>query len=288
MKNIGKKVTLLLIFSLIITFSISVYADIGPKSKLSVYLDNPPKEEYYLDLLSEKTGDYDNLRQDRDSLDKSMLTLLGSMQTEGWYPCLAEGTAVPLFGKLTGVSTKGKMLHSFSYFGVPDTYRIIIVTKSGKVSVSQVQTRDTMQSSVTVNYDDMHIKKPSIFFSWFIQFLSTCIPTLIIEGIILLLFGFKLDSHNLKIFLIANIATQIALSLTMGLALIKAGYLAAWAAQFPAEILIMSAEAVFYSRFLTGKSKKRAVVYGVIANAATWIIGFYYLPYQYEIITRFL
>ena len=46
------------------------------------------------------------------------------------------------------------------------------------------------------------------------------IPTLVIEGVILLLFGFSLKK-NWKAFLLVNIITQIFLTVTVGISLIK-------------------------------------------------------------------
>ena len=43
-----------------------------------------------------------------------------------------------MWGNLVGTPYGNYMVHTFSYFGVPDTYRIIIVTESGTVTVSDV------------------------------------------------------------------------------------------------------------------------------------------------------
>lgn len=65
------------------------------------------------------------------------------------------------------------------------------------------------------DYATNQAKAPSIWLSYLIQFLTTCILTLIIEGIILILFGYKLK-ENYKVFLVVNIITQIALTMTLG------------------------------------------------------------------------
>ena len=50
--------------------------------------------------------------------------------------------------------TDGNDLHVFGYHGVPSTYRIILVTQSGKVWLSDELERRVLQSSVTVHWAD--------------------------------------------------------------------------------------------------------------------------------------
>ncbi len=57
-----------------------------------------------------------------------------------------------MWGNLIGEADSERMVHKFGYVGVPDTYRIILVTKSGNVSVSKVYTREALQSSITFDY----------------------------------------------------------------------------------------------------------------------------------------
>lgn len=284
--NKRKNILSLLIFMLIVTtISTTAYADWGPKDSLIVYVENPPNEEYYLDLLTSKSSEYNNFHKkgEREALDPKMLELLYSYQNENWLPALTQGTDVPMWGKLTGTPDHGRMVHEFGYVGLPETYKIIIVTKSGKVTVSDTYTRKALQSSISYDYKTNKGQVPSLVWAYLLQFSSTCIPTLIIELLILLLFGFKLKD-NYKVFLITNLATQILLTVSLGTTLIKAGSIAAYCAQFPAEMIILIGETIIYTGLLKGHTGKRRCAYGIVANLVSWALGFFFLSQQYTLL----
>lgn len=285
------KIVVILLLTIVCMFSctVIVHADLGPKDQLTVYVKNPPNELYYLDLLTQDTNTYDNFYNEgeRESLNQDMLSLLYSHESEGWKPALVEGTGAPMWGSLVGEPDRDEMIHTFGYVGVPDTYRIIIVTESGKVSVSDVYTRKALQSSISYDYHSGKATIPHIWLSYIIQFLTTCIPTLIIEGMILLLFGFKFK-ENYKVLLLVNLSTQVVLTFTLGAALIQSGPFTAYFTQFPIEIVILIVETFLYRMYLKGKSIGRRSAYGVTANIVSWAAGFFLLSYQYQLLTSFI
>ncbi|UQT47277.1 hypothetical protein M5E87_19810 [Flavonifractor plautii] len=57
-----------------------------------------PGGEYYLDLLVTDPGDHANI--DPADYDPNLLQGLRDWEVDGWYPALAGGTSVPLFGDL--------------------------------------------------------------------------------------------------------------------------------------------------------------------------------------------
>ena len=143
------------------------FADFGPKPQLTVRVENAPQEPYYLDLLAE--GDWDAEDEDsndgidwsyhgkENTLDPALLTSLRDNVPTGWHACVAQGTTgAPIYGELYSESTdaSGNDLHVFGYHGVPSTYRIILVTQSGKVWLSDELERRVLQSSVTVHWAD--------------------------------------------------------------------------------------------------------------------------------------
>lgn len=263
------------------------YADMGPKDELTVYVENPPNQVYYLDLLTQKSSSYNNFHKDgeREALDEKMVELLYSYENEGWMPALVEGTGVPMWGNLIGEADSERMVHKFGYVGVPDTYRIILVTQSGNVSVSDVYTREALQSSVTFDYATGKAVVPSIFLIYFLQFGWTFVITLLIEGVILCLFGFKLKG-NWKVFFLTNLLTQIVLTVTVGATLIKSGTFSAHLVQFPVETAILVFEVLVYKHFLVGNSNKRKVVYGIVANLVSWFGGFFLLNYLFQFLVK--
>lgn len=258
---------------------VTALADVGPKPSLTIRVINAPAELYYLDLLIQDPGSYDNLKYgDSAPYDQELLGGLHSWEDEGWYPAYAGGTKIPLFGDLTGVSENGVMVHTFTYLGLPQTFRIAVSGADGTVqAVSEPFTRQVFRTTITYDYaNNAVVGVTPVWLSYAVQFLSTFVPTLIIEGLILLLFGFKLR-ENLKFFVLLNLFTQVALTATLGTALITSGPLLAYFYFLPAELVVTLAEVLACSRFLRGRSKKRRAVYALCTNVASAAFGIFTL-----------
>ena len=129
--------------------TVSAFADTGPKPQLTVKVTNPPEELYYLDLLAEGDwehagdADYSGLdwsysEEEIAALDSGLLDALRATVPDGWHACTAEGSnGAPMWGDLLGEDAgNGTRLHTFGYVGVPDTYRILLVTQSGETWLS--------------------------------------------------------------------------------------------------------------------------------------------------------
>ena len=241
------------------------FADNGPKPQLIVRVKDAPQEPYYLDLLAK--GDWDaedgnridgidwNYDGKEDTLDPDLLALLRDNVPAGWHACVAQGTTgAPMWGELyaEGTDASGNALHWFGYVGVPSTYRIILVTESGKVWVSDILNRRVLQSSVTVNWSDdtsaVTVSVPSTIPGYLLQFVATLVPTLLIEGIILLLFQYSWK-QNWMAFLSVNLFTQGLLAIASSKLAIQRGlsmfgYLVVF---LPAELLILIVEAYLYA-----------------------------------------
>jgi len=189
------------------------FADSGPKPLLIVRVKDAPQEPYYLDLLAEGNWDASegNSRLKQSTvitnsdgsettvpLNEDLLALLLDNIPAGWHACTAQGTfGAPIFSHLfsRGTDASGNALHWFGYVGVPSTYRIILVTESGKVWVSDILNRRVLQSSVTVNWSDdtsaVTVSVPSTIPGYLLQFVATLVPTFLIEGALLLLFRYS-------------------------------------------------------------------------------------------------
>ena len=270
-----------------VLFTTAVSADFGPKDRLTIYLTNPPAETYYLDLLYDAGGAdvYENLTEEEIAgLDADMLQALRENGT-GWTAALAEGTRVPLFGRLTGTAEGDTVRHTFSYYGLPETYRIIIVTDSGQTHISEPFTRRAMQSSITYDCAAGTGEIPPLSHQYLSQFACTCLATLLIEGLLLLLFRFSLRKNFLP-FLLVNVGTQIVLTAVVGTALIFHGTITAYLYYAGAEIAILLAETAAFAFFLKGKSRARRIGYAITANAVSCALGFFGMEYLYEMITR--
>lgn len=271
------------------------FADFGPKPQLTVRVENAPQELYYLDLLAEGDWDAEDTDSDdgiersyygkEDTLDPDLLALLRENVPEGWHACVAQGTTgAPIYGELYTESTdaSGNDLHIFAYHGVPSTYRIILVTESGKVWLSDALERRVLQSSVTVHWSDdtehTTVTVPSTVTGYLLQFVATLVPTLLIEGLLLLLFQYSWK-QNWKAFLLVNVLTQGLLAVASSSVTAHSGVSAWYLFCFflPAEFVVMLVEVFLYSgrSLLTGHSKGRAALYAVTANFASAVLGYY-------------
>lgn len=292
-----KRIFLFLLAAALLT--VPVFADFGPKPQLTVRVENGPEELSYLDILAEgdasryPEGTVGGLsEEERSALDQALLADLTAAVPEGWYGCLTQGRLV--WGN---IDSEDGVFH-FSYMGVPDVYRILMVTKSGETFLSEPMERQALQSSVTVDWAAKSVKTPPLWKGYIVQFLATFLPTLAIEGILLLLFRLW-SRRNALVFLGVNLLTQGGLTLWTSLRTVRYGWLWAemiridleYAVRFfdargllarlgdywllPAEAVILLAEAALYMWLFRDCSKKRAALYALAANLCSFLLGLY-------------
>ena len=152
--------------------------------------------------------------------------------------------------------------------------------------MSETLRREVLQSSVTVDWAAKTAAAPPLWVGYALQFMSTLLPTLLFEGLILLLFRYEWRK-NWKVFLAVNLVTQTALSVFLSVTSLRNGVNAMFLLLFiPAEVVIAGVEAGVYSRFLQGYSRKRAVLYGLTANAVSAVIGWDILEPVWKWIVR--
>lgn len=255
-----------LILSLCFLFPMTCSADFGPKPTLKILVRNAPEEVYYLDLLIE--SDYVDEKFDIGRYNTDMVNNLLSFKDEGWYPALLCDLYSVMNGGLTGIRDSSLMKHTFSY-RVPDEFKIIIVTESGHIQVSETFVRTTLSTTLSYDYEQNTIYEKPKLGETGRQFFSTCLPTLLIEGIILILFKFSL-SNNLKVFLIVNCMTQLFLTAGLNYLLLMFG-LTGILIQLPFEIVIVMIEAIVYAFMLKEHSVKRRISYALCANTISWL-----------------
>ena len=255
--------------------TVTALADTGPKSKLTVKVKNAPQELYYLDLLSmEGSPRYPSLTEEElAALDPELYSALLAAIPAGWHGCVSQGTdGAPIWGSLTPDENG---CHTFSNYGVPWTYRVLMVTESGEVFLSEVQTRRMLQSSVTVYWAAKSLSAAPLWAGYALELLSTLVPTLLLEGLLLALLGLW-NRRNLLVFLAANVATQLAMFLILGTTALKEGVGFGYYLLFiPLELVILLAETVAYRRLFTETSKCRATVYGISANLCSAVLGWF-------------
>lgn len=255
--------------------TVTALADTGPTSRLTVKVKNAPQELYYLDLLSmEGSPRYPSLTEEElAALDPDLYSALLAAIPAGWHGCVSQGTdGAPIWGSLTPDENG---CHTFSNYGVPWTYRVLMVTESGEVFLSEVQTRRMLQSSVTVYWAAKSLSAAPLWAGYALELLSTLVPTLLLEGLLLAPLGLW-NRRNLLVFLAANVATQLAMFLILGTTALKEGVGFGYYLLFiPLELVILLAETVAYRRLFTETSKRRATVYGISANLCSAVLGWF-------------
>ena len=230
--------------------------------------------------------------EERAALDGDLLADLTAAVPEGWYGCLTQGRLV--WGNID--SEDG--VFQFSYMGVPDVCRVLIVTKSGETFLSEPFDRQALQSSATVDWAARTVATPPLWRGYAAQFLATFLPTLAIEGLLLLLFRLW-TRRNALVFLGVNLLTQGGLTLWSSLETVRFGTF--WTDMIrsdlqsivrffdpggllrdfsdywllPAELVILLAEAALYMWLFRDCSKKRAALYALAANLSSFLLGLY-------------
>ena len=246
------------------------------------YSSNPPQTPYPITStglednpsLKNEFEYYINQLHETDGFLGELLDALRAAVPEGWHACTAQGTnGAPMWGDLIGSDAGGVRLHSFRYHGVPDTYRIILVTKSGESWVSGVLHRATLQSSATVDWAARIANAPSPAMAYALQFLCTLLPTLLIEGLLLFAFGYR-SKRSWLVFLLVNLVTQGGFAVYLAVTVLNHG-VSGWSLIFyiPIEVIITLVELLLYRRLLTEKNKARAAVYAIAANLCSAVLG---------------
>ena len=258
-------------------------ADSGPKPAVTITVVNAPAGEYYLDLLiTDPEPDHDNIEV--ADYDPALIAGLKSWEDEGWYPALVTGTRAPLFGELTA---EADGIHRFGYHGLPRTFRIAVSGPGGAQTTDEPFTRTVFYTHLTYDWQTNTITSatsPAGFYG--LQFLSTLVPTLIIEGILLWLFGFR-ARRDWLVFLIVNLVTQAGLHLWIATDLVSIGDSALqYLVLLVAEVPILLVELAAYVFLLKEHSRLRRAAYAACANIASYALGYLPLHWAVEYLAR--
>lgn len=277
-----KKVSMFFIVLMIslLIFPMVASADFGPKPSIEIIVKNPPQTDYYLDLLVDYSRDdsHDNLH-DKENYSENMYNILENYNVDGWRPALVTGTKIPLFGKLTGVQDGDNMVHRFSYVGVPNKFKVIMVTSDGDTIISEnVINRKAFNSTVYFDCNTKKLSEKSIVISYLLQFITTYTATIVVEGLILILFGFSLK-RNWKPFLAINALTQVLLTIVVFGTMYTQGSLTALLTYIPFEIVILIIEVKLFTNYLTEHSRSRQRAFALTANICSFVLGIVALLY---------
>ncbi len=257
-------------------------ADIGPKPEVTITVVNAPEGTLYLDLLTQgepTDHPYPNSNGERDP---AILENLRSLEGDGWVLAYTTGAArnAPVFGD---VRPREDGTWRFSYIGLPETFRVAAATADEAKAVDAPYTRDFV-GNIVYDWQTNTVREatpPPLRF--FARLAATLIPTLVIEGAILWLFGFR-EKRSWLVFLAVNAVTQVGLHLAVGSMLAEAGwhFLNYSLTILIPELVIWAAEAAAYALLLRERTRARRIGYALAANIASFVLGYFPLHLLYD------
>ena len=252
----------------------TVLADMGPKRSVLIDIKNPPSEPYYIALLMKGTlpSDPENFYRYVHILDEdeNIKDIFFNYDEDGYVLfSYAGSTCSVVYSEDMWIED-----HVEYNYMVPSTFKVIVVTRSGEVSVSDEITAQAFHAEFEYDYSENILKEVKIVSKYSknltIESLVFCVFTLITEGIVLLCFGLFRKKNILR-FLVANIITQALLygfNLTSRfISPIWQNYYFFW---LGVEALITVIELFIYRKKLVKKdgtvSVKKNIFYAILAN----------------------
>ena len=258
-------------------------ADIGPKPELTITVVNAPEGELYLDLLVNGKPAEHPYRSGFDDYDPIILANLHSLEGE-YTGLLAYSTGKANTPPVSGDLRPGADGNwRFGYLGLPETFRVAAATADEAKAVEESYTRQFV-SHIVYDWEANTVRDatPSVL-RFFIRLAATLIPTLIVEGILFWLFGFR-EKHSWLVFAAVNVFTQICLHLAVGPTMTISGwhFLNYFLLMLIPELIIWAAEAAAYAALLREHGRSRRIGYALLANAVSFAVGFVPLHLLYD------
>ena len=258
----------------------TILADTGPKRSIWISLKNLPDEPYYIAILmpgslpSDPEGLFGqaNVPDEDEEIRKIFL----NYEEDGFVLFTYAGHISSIE---SSEELEGSNVLSYGYM-VPSTFKVIVVTKSGEVTVSNKIKAQVFHSECVYDYSTNTLKEVNFASTYSknlaIESVLFCGVTLFVEGIVLLCFGL-FRKKNLLRFLIANLITQTLLfgfNLTCRLIdPLWQKYNIIW---LVVEVLITVIELFIYRKKLVRKdvtvSVKRNIAYAITANVISAFI----------------
>lgn len=262
----------------------TAYADIGPKPEVTITVVNAPEGVLYLDLLAQGEPMDQPYSNSNGECDPAFLDNLRSLEGDGWVLAYTTGVArnAPVFGD---VRPREDGTWRFSYVGLPETFRVAAATADEAKAAEVSYTRDFVDN-IVYDWQANTVREatpPPLRF--LIRLAATLIPTLLIEGALFWLFGFR-ERRGWLVFLAVNTATQVGLHLAVGSILPQAGwhFLNYTLTILIPELIVWVAEAAAYAFLLREHSRGRRVGYAFAANFASFVLGYFPLHLLYDLL----
>ncbi len=263
--------TLILMITAMFFIPSEALADAGPKPSITVKAVNMPDSVCYMDLLVEDRYTEDDERfMDGDVYDRDMVSVLKSYNEGGWHSVTTYRDGL-VFGDIICEVKDGECTMIYGYM-VPDRFKIIVVGQDGETVVSNTVERKLFDSTVKFDYETGQAVEKAILPSVAGQFAVTLPLTLVLEGLVLLMFGFSLRKNKI-VFPVVNIFTQILLLIAVTIGMLTMGLFGAIFVYIISEIVIFIIEGVLFGLLLKEHSVIRRVLFSITANIVSFAAG---------------
>ena len=188
-----------IIINFILTFFIIVFlslnytvnADIGLKPSITINLTNIDTQDYLIDLLvyDESGENYNSeMNYNGEDLTQEQIETLYKINYDGWISESTRWSSYLLFPDCSGNSQHE---HYFSYFGTPETYKVVIIFDTGEIRITDVINRTDFTSNITLDVNNMKvITHENVSFN-VKNIIITLLLTIIVEVVIALIMKFK-------------------------------------------------------------------------------------------------
>ena len=241
-------------------------ADMGPKPSIKIKLTNIDADEYYIDLLTDfkNTGEktleewyttcsYDNEFLNKENLKDEPIFLYND---NGWMAtALRDGL---LWGDVKETENN---IHHFTYFGVPNVFKIIIQMPDGTLKVSETIERKQFKDRYIVDVETMEVtsgvgiaEKGFLLFSDIFGYAMPVLITVFVELLLAKSF-FECTSKNKKVIIFTNIITNVLFQLAFFSILSKYVNIF-WTGEF----IIVLSEILVYLKLIENVEKKKIVI----------------------------
>ncbi|MBN2558121.1 MAG: hypothetical protein JXB33_05130 [Clostridia bacterium] len=263
--------SILIILLLCLMLPAAALADAGPKPSITVKAVNMPDALSYMDILVTEKSERDDSRYfDEQEYNQNLIQRLKAYSGDGWYTTMTYEDSL-IFGGIHCNVKDGACTMRYSY-RPPDRYRIIVVTEDGGTVVSNIIERKNFDSTVYFDYATGEAREKAVLPSLAIQFITTCLLTLLVEGLVLLLFRFTLKK-SLVPFLVINIVTQLLLFAAVMAGMMMMGAFGALIFYVLAEFAIFILECVLFAAILKEHTVGRRIAFAAAANVLSFVAG---------------
>ena len=247
---------LIFILLLIPTF---VMADTGPKPTINITLKNMDGSNYLIDLVSDFSNKEDLIDGIVDHYADYKDREIYKYHDGSWYATAIRNWL--LFGSIEGNDSHE---HTFTYFGVPDEFKVIIEFPDGTVKTTDKIKKTSFDFYIEVDVNDMKVVNQVINKDNYLKNIMIIVVTIVVEVLIALLFKTKKYHIIALVNLVTNVCLQLLLIYVLNYSLLNFILI---------ELVVLIIETFIYLKTLSLKREK-TILYAVIANLVTAILTF--------------